>query len=281
MSIFDDVTKRVSNAISRVSVPGAAGGLLKTAVGKYAPKYYGAASSLLNGDLAGAAMAAARANLPQIGNPFFNHLLWNTLENPLLGGITPLEAQRIFAQMQATQYAKKNLFFLEILDYIPDAGGAQQGGRNIFNMFATSASFSPISLTADQKQIGSGIMDGVSGRERLELRLTTYDDAFGSVKQWFENRANAVARPDGTFGLPTDYLVQVRILHAAINEDVMKKYGGFERKYIMRPTSIESELSRVEDNLEELQLSFSQFDTFMFNESARAAIEPFGINGLL
>lgn len=264
MGIFDDVTKRVSDAASNVSVTGAIATTAKTAVGRFAPKYYVAASKMLNGDAVGAVLAAAKANLPNIDNPDVARLLLGSMRNPLFGGITPFEAQRIHDEVIATQYAKKNLFFLEILDFFPGDGGAQRGAPNPFNLFATGVSFTPHTVTGEAKQIGAGVMDGITGSERVDMRITTYDDAHGTVKRWFKERARAVAHQDGTFGVPADYLVQIRVLHAAINDEVMARFGGYEQRYIMRPASMEVELSRTEDNLEEIQMSFTQFDTFMF-----------------
>jgi hypothetical protein len=109
-------------------------------------------------------------------------------------------------------------------------------------------------------------MDAVTACERADFRLTTLDDAYGQVKRWFNLRKDLIAKPDGSFGVPTDYLLKIRILHAAINDDVMQRYGGYEEWYIVRPVGIETELARGEDGLQELQLSFTQFDTFMFNQ---------------
>lgn len=264
MGLFDDVSLRVKQAASSISPTGTVATVAKAAVGKFAPKMYGPAARLMNGDVVGAFVSAARSKLGEL-NPNFAKLLSGTLRNPLLGGITMSEAQRIHSQVQSTKYAKKNLFFIEILDFWPGKGGAQTGGSNPFNLFATNVSFGPYTVTSEAKPIGSAVIDGVTGSERVELRVTTYDDAHGTLKRWFAARAEAVIRPDGTFGLPGDYLVQVRILHAAINDEVMEKFGGYEEKFIMRPTSIENELSRTEDNLEEIQMAFSQFDTFMYN----------------
>ena len=266
MGIFDDVSQRVSRAVSNVSLSGAATTLAKTAIGRFAPKFYGPASKLIRGDIAGAAFDVAKNKLTSMigGKP--GHVLFGVMRNPLYGGITPSEAQRIHDEVMATQYAKKNLFFLEVLDFYPTDGGAQ--GANPFNLFATGVSFAPHTITGDAKPIGSGIMDAITGSERVEMRITTYDDAAGTIKRWFKARADAVARPDGTFGVPADYLVQIRILHASISDDVLNRFGGYEQKFIMRPTSLECELSRTEDNLEEIQMAFAQFDTFMFQAAS-------------
>ncbi|MDF0506610.1 hypothetical protein POK33_38310 [Burkholderia cenocepacia] len=278
MSIFDDVTQRVMNqvssrvksAISNFSPLDAGRSLLKSAVGRYAPKAYGPLDKALRGDFVGAGLDAFRqtklgAKVNSILNgDLISDLLFHGTSNPLWGGITPFEAQQICAEVQATQYAKKNLFFIEILDFYPDLGGTQGQSSTTFNLFATNISVEPVQITGESRPIGSGTMDVLHGRERVELRITTLDDAYGTIKRWFENRANLIAQPDGTFGVPADYLVQVRILHAAINDSVMARFGGYEQVYVMRCNTLETELSRHEDGLQEIQMSFTQFDTFMF-----------------
>jgi hypothetical protein len=279
MSIFDEVTQRVSSQVSSAvtgaikgfSVLGAGQALAKNVVGKYAPQASGALSNLLRGDVVGAGLAALRETdvgrkLGTLMTPETAGLLFNSMDNPLMGGITPFAAQQIIADVQATNYAKKNLFFLEVLDYFPSQGGTQQKISGLFNLFATNVSLSPYTVTGEAQAIGSANMDRVHGTERTELRITTYDDAYGSMKRWFETRVNLVANQDGTFGVPADYIVCIRILHAAINDEVMQKYGGFEQRFIMRPASLETELSRTENGLQEIQMTFSQFDTFMFEQ---------------
>jgi hypothetical protein len=280
MSIFDEVTQRISSqvdsrvtgAIKGFNVAGAGTALARAAVGKYAPKANNALSAALRGDYAGAALDAFRQT--ELGakiqgaltGSFASDVLFNSMANPLLGGITPLEASQIYADVMATKYAKKNLFFLEILDYFPQQGGTQQKASGLFNLFATGLSFSAQTVTGEAVNLGAAQMDQIHGSERTEMRITTYDDAYGSMKRWFEYRAGLVAHQDGTFGVPADYIVCVRVLHAAINDEVMQKFGGFEQKFIMRPGQIETELSRTEDGLQEVQMTFTQFDTFMFEQ---------------
>ncbi len=281
MSIFDEVTQRISSqvssavdkAVSGFSLASAGRAAAMEAVGRFAPKEYSAVNKALSGDYLGAGIDALKQTAlgsklnGLLSGSLISDLLFQSNRNPLLGGITPAEAKRICAEVQATQYAKKNLFFLEIVDYFPDLGGTQGQTSSLFNMFATSVSVGPNTISGDNHAVGSANIDNVHGSERIELRVTTYDDAAGSIKQWFQTRADLIAHSDGTFGVPADYLVQVRILHAAINDDVMARYGGYEEKFIMRCGSLETELNRSEDGLQEVQLSFVQFDTFMFDQT--------------
>lgn len=277
MPIFDEVTQRItSNQIGTItgtiggfSVLGAGTALLKNAVGKVAPQASGALAKALRGDFVGAAIAGAQQTA--IGQKINNlltgelatELLFNGLPNPLLGGITPFEAAQIVQEVQSTNYAKKNLYFIEITDFAPGSGSGNSSG--LFNLFCTSVSLGGGNINGEGHAIGSGAMDSISGSERGEIRLTSLDDASGQIKRWFALRKSFAVHSDGTFGVPADYLLQIRILHAAINDAVMAQFGGYEEKYIVRPASIETELSRSEGGLQEIQLAFTQFDTFMFN----------------
>ncbi|MFM0608671.1 hypothetical protein PQR05_29495 [Paraburkholderia sediminicola] len=254
---------------------GAGVAVLKTTLNKFVPgaagKYGGAISKALSGDFLGAGIDAIRqTGVGKTVNELLHgsvgtDLAWDALPNPLLGGITPFEAQQIVQKMQSTAYAKKNLYFLEVVDFDQRVGmlGASSG---IFNFFCTAISITPPHLTGEAHSIGSGAMDSLTGMERGEIRITTLDDADGQIKRWFNLRKRRAALPDGTFGVPSDYLVLIRILHAALNDEVMAMYGGYEEIYVARPVSLETELSRADDGLQEIQLAFSQFDTFMYDQ---------------
>jgi len=278
MPIFDEVTQRITdNEIGRItgtvkgfSVLGAGMGLVKNAVGKIAPQASGALAKAMRGDLVGAALDGARQTaIGQKINGLLTgkegtDLLFNGLPNPLLGGITPFEAAQIVEEVQSTNYARKNLYFIEITDYTPGRGSTIESG--LFNLFCTGVSITPPHVTGEAHGIGSGAMDSVTGMDRGEIRLTSLDDAAGQIKHWFAFRKSLVVHQDGTFGAPTDYLLQIRILHAAINDEVMARFGGYEERYIVRPVSAETDLSRSDHGLQEIQMSFAQFDTFMFNQ---------------
>ncbi|WP_175785266.1 hypothetical protein [Burkholderia ambifaria] len=283
MGIFDEVTQRLGVSTSSATGFAIAGAtrLAGTKLGRYLPTssrgFQRGPSGIyqaLNKDYAGAAVSAIgalgldRTLSDTLSRSKISEMIRDGVPNLLLGGITASEAQRICDEVQATHYAKKNLFYIEISDFIPVAGFlGLPVDSGLFNFFATSVSVAPMIITGEGRQIGSGVMDAIHGTERLELRVTTLDDAAGSMKQWFRTRKDALARPDGTFGVPADYLLQVRLLHAAINDQVMAQFGGYEERYIVRPTTLDTELSRHEDGLQEIQMSFSQFDTFMFDQS--------------
>jgi hypothetical protein len=280
MSIFDEVENRLvqsttsslsqlKGTITGFSALGAGTAVLKNAVGKLAPSASGVLDKALRGDLTGAAFDAinnvsGNAISKLLTGGLSGDVLFNGLPNPLLGGITPFEAAQIVTEIASTNYAKKNLYFIEITDYASPADN--QNASGLFNMFCTGVQLTPPHIVGEAHGIGAGSMDSVTGMERGEVRLTTYDDAYGQIKRWFNKRKSLVVHPDGTFGLPAEYLLKLRLLHAAVNDQVMAMFGGYEETYIIRPVSMETDLSRSEDGLQEIQLSFVQFDTYMFNQ---------------
>lgn len=172
----------------------------------------------------------------------------------LLGGITLKQAREIFEQSIATDFAKKNLWCIRVTNL--------NGGAIDFNLFATDVSYAPFTVTGDAVHVGAGSFDVVTSSERVEMRVTTLDDSIGSVKNWFKERHDQMAFKDGTVGLPVDYLFKVEVMHAFISEQAYGSGEAFWDTYIMRPGGMEYDLSRRDDGLQELQMSFVQFDTF-------------------
>ena len=100
------------------------------------------------------------------------------------------------------------------------------------------------------------------GQRRLdELRLTTIDDQQGTLKRWFAAHHGAAAPRDGTVGVPDSYAITIKVVHAFITRGSNR--GGYEDIGMFRPANMALSLSRREDGLEEVQMSFSQLDTFM------------------
>lgn len=173
----------------------------------------------------------------------------------LLGGISLADARRLFEEHSSIVFAKRNLFCIRVRNI--------QGGDPLdINMFATDVSYSGFTAQGDAIQVGSGAFDVVTGSERREMRVTTLDNVHGDVKRWFRERHNAMCRSDGTFGLPIDYVFRVDVLHAFFDEKADGALNGFVDWFVMRPGSIDYEKSRRDDGLEEVQMTFTQWDTF-------------------
>jgi hypothetical protein len=229
-----------------------------------------ALNQIANGNFLGAAATIATAFAGQfpLGAEVATQLYFQNTPTPLFGGITPSEAKQIYAAVAALQIAKKNLFLVEIKSVNPrntffttgPAALYAQGNRAL-NLFVTDLEYAPATISGDKHRIGSASVDSVGGFEPIELRMTAIDDVIGTVKSWMQYQCSLVTNADGTVGVPNDYLVEIRVLHSFITND--SNPGGYEDTLIMRPVSISSSLSRREDTVQELQLSFTQFDTFI------------------
>jgi len=179
---------------------------------------------------------------------------------PVWGGLSLREYRQLWEESARTQKAFKNLFHIEIRELKPSRDAP--GGAGGFNLFAIDVSFAPCTMPGDAIAIGSGSIDNLNGAERVELRVTTLDDVRGSVKRWFLSKADQATRVDGTFGLPADYLVTVDITHMATT-GISESDPRLTHRWLMRPSNMDNELSRRAGELEELQLAFVQFDTFV------------------
>jgi hypothetical protein len=180
----------------------------------------------------------------------------------LVGGISLYDAREQFKAFMKTDWEKANLWHLSIEDLVPTVNS-----YNNINFFANSVSYSPITITGEAIAIGSGSYDKVTNSERVEMQITSKDDTNGTIKKWLKERAAILAQPDGTFGLPVDYLQRVSVLHAYVSEDSDgASSGGIIRAdvdtYIMRLGNIQYSKDRRTDELAEIQFSMVQFDTF-------------------
>ena len=173
----------------------------------------------------------------------------------LLGGLTRTEAQQIFDESMQIDYAVKNLFLVRVTNL-----SAQQNDFDV-NFFVTDVSYPGMTAAGEDVRIGSGMMDQVTHQEKREIRLTTMDDRYGSIKRWFGDLSDKMTRPDGAVGLPLDYLVRIDILHA-YPFAFLANDEGYVDTFIVRPGNSEYDHSRRDQAMAEIQLSFTQWDTF-------------------
>lgn len=168
-----------------------------------------------------------------------------------------------------THYARKNLWYIEIEDENPNT---MTGGLiRRLNQFAVDLNYTPWTIQSEDVQVGSLHMDGVTGSERTEIRLTTFDDARGLLQKWFYGKCGQISNGDGTFGVPRDYMLKFRIRKMAVSREEWVhsntqglKFGkdsSWDDAFTVRPTSIEIDLSRRDQALQELQMTFTQMDT--------------------
>lgn len=179
---------------------------------------------------------------------------------PLWGGLTLDRYRKLFVESAMTPHAWKNLWFVSITEQQPSREAPF--GVPALNMLALDVNFAPCTLPGDVVPIGGSNMDNLATTERVELRMTTLDDERGSVSRWFIAKADQAAGTDGTFGVPSDYLLTVTVIQMDPTGEASDLFRMTHR-WLMRPGNIDIELSRRAPELQELQMSFVQFDTFM------------------
>jgi hypothetical protein len=260
VSLFDAIASRAGTTLGGLAIA-TARQRLPAGLGLAVNAGVNAAGRVLQGDLGGAVGAILDSGILLQHFPHLSGLAssmaFNLTPNRLFGGITPLEARKIFDQSRGEECATKKLFLIEIAGF----NGAIDAGEVKFNLFATDVSYAPYTITGDTQKVGSATANLVTGSEPVELSITTLDDIAGTLKKWFERRASLTVHPDGTVGLPAEYLIKIRIVHSFVTSETAAGGHGVAGYY--RPANLQLGLSRRDDALEELQMTFSQFDTFV------------------
>lgn len=220
-----------------LKVGGKANDLLRKATGRYS----GAAKMALAGNVSGAvAMAMGKA-------------LGATVPSAATAWLTMGELRRLFEQAMGRELAKKNLWCVSVqpfseLSILPN-----------FNLYALALNYNGVSLSPESVNVGSGFFHPPSAADPVRIQMTVYDEREGFIKRWAEEVKGLEAHPDGTFGLPIEYAMQIAITHASaqIGED-----GMVERFFNVKLESCEVDLDRSAEEFEVLQLSFIQDDSF-------------------
>lgn len=181
----------------------------------------------------------------------------------LLGGATLARARQVHETIRDARLARKNLWFIRVTDPNPPVEGVSAGG--VIDLLSLEVSYSPLTMAAEKINIGAAVFDRMNGSEPVELSLTVMDDEAGTVKQWFRGKCLQAAHPEGTFGLPAEYCVNIQIVHAISDPYLDTQSPPYKDFMTMRPQAIQLDLSRREAAMQELVLSFSEFDTFISN----------------
>lgn len=201
----------------------------------------------------------ARKGLKTFGlNAFDNE---NVAHNALhhMGNLSIWQAWQNYKLMNVDGLSRKNFFVLEINDRTSGAPTSNGNRHSQFNLLCTSLSFTSFDIQSEAVQMGSVELDKPSANAKTTLNLTVLDDEFGTIKRWAERKAQMIAASDGTFMPPAYYVFEVRIVFGSNIADS----AFYEQIYLMRVQTLPHELSRTEQGLEELQLTFTQTDTFM------------------
>lgn len=133
-------------------------------------------------------------------------------------------------------------------------------GSSKFNVYAMDVSYSPITIEGEPINIGSAVIDNVTTTAHVDISVTCRDDKYGTIKKWADGKASQVAQADGTFGLPADYALNIRILHGYVGDDVALG-RGYSQSFVCRISSVEISKSRSDNGLNDLQIKFTQIDT--------------------
>jgi hypothetical protein len=219
----------------------------------------GAIGDIMSGDFDAAGLRLLDSGLidrflPNASGVAAQARFWGT-PTPLFGGLSPAEAKIIYDQALSTRYSKKNLFLIEVSSALFDDISSR------FNLFAVDLEFAPYIISGEKKKIGAAHADLVNSSDPVELRVTTFDDETGFLKTWFATHAQKTAAHDGTVGLPAEYAITIKIVHSYLSRDT--GFRGYEDAGLYRVANIDHSLSRRDDNLQELQMTFVQLDTFM------------------
>lgn len=247
----NSVFERVTNAVTQKALDRAV-----SKIPKGARKHLPLARALMTGGVTGLIDAGLDGLMEKFGiNGTLLPGAAASGPSQLIGGITMADARRLMEDHAATDFAKKNLWCIRVRNI--------QGGDPLdINLFAIDVSYPGFTVQGDAVQVGSGSFDSVTNSERREMRITTLDDSVGTVRRWFKDRHDAMCHADGTFGLPVEFVFKVDVLHAYISEQIDGAAEAWVDSFVMRPGALDVELSRREDAMQEIQMTFVQWDTF-------------------
>lgn len=177
----------------------------------------------------------------------------------LTGGIPLYKVREIYKQMRAESWSRQNLFHVSMVDISPTLSASK---RETFNQFVVDVNYAPFTIIGEPTQVGSGNYDQITGSERVEMTVSMLDNQNGDVKKHLDNILLRMARPDGTFGLPIDYLQRVTVTHAFTDPDIKAAIDAKQDRYIMRFAGYQVNKDRTSQEVEQLEVNLVQFDTF-------------------
>lgn len=201
----------------------------------------------------------ARKGLKTFGlNAFDNEsIAHNAMHNA--GNLSIWQVWENYKHTNPNNLSRKNFYVLEVNDRsngAPTSGGHK---HSQFNLLCTGLSFNSFDIQGEAVQVGAIELDKPSANAKTVMTVTVFDDQFGTIKRWAERKAQMIAASDGTFMPPAYYVFEVRVVFGTNIADS----AYYEQIYLMRVQTMPHELSRNEQGLEELQLTFTQTDTFM------------------
>lgn len=212
---------------------------------------------------------------------------YQVVPNPLLGGYSRKETQKQAQLAFKTAYAKNNLFVVRLFDKnypytktitLNSEAGLPDSARHLWDLLAIGVSFNPIAITGDAVKLGMLQGDSLQQSERVEVRMTLLDTAQGEIKRYLSAKKKQMISRDGTANPPKDYVLEMLIIHLDQTIGRTKiggKYIGIydelelleksytKHRYQVRVSSLDIDLNKREDSLQELQVTFTEVDSFM------------------
>lgn len=170
------------------------------------------------------------------------------------GGFKGIPEKAQYREFIALSRARKNNFIVQVESNLTGDFSKKM------NLFVTDIDLNPMNISGEKRRVGGGFIDAPTGAEATEIRITTMDDKAGTIKKWFEQQCAAVVAADGTFGVPASYGITIKVLHAVVNGQNSK--DAFTNKGLYRAASYEVQLSRREQAMQEVTLTFTQLDSF-------------------
>ncbi len=171
------------------------------------------------------------------------------------GGYDGIPEKSKYREFIALSRARKNHFIIQIESNLTGDFSKKM------NLFVTDIDLNPMNIPGEKRRVGGAFVDAPTGAESTDIRITTMDDDQGTIKKWFERHCAAVVASDGTFGVPANYAVRITVLHAVVDgEDTT---SAFKNSGLYRAMTYEVQLSRREQAMQEVNLTFTQLDSFM------------------
>ena len=217
---------------------------------------------------------------------------YQVVPNPLLGGYSRKEVQSLTNKAIRTAYAKNNLFLVRLIDpnyptrsgktmFFPDDFDAADEPDRVWDLFAMGVSYNPIAITSDAVKLGMLQGDSIQQSERVEIRMTFFDNTIGTIRRYLLAKKRQMINRDGTANPPSNYFISLSIHHldqtigatkvgnkliGVFDEERLIRESYIKHEYIVRVSSLDIDLNKREDSLQELQVTFTEIDPFMIIE---------------
>lgn len=85
------------------------------------------------------------------------------------------------------------------------------GAPRDWDLYCKEVVQTPFELEAAEQRVGAHYLSYLNGIQPVSLSLTMRDNEDGRIYNWFKQWVDSVVYPDGTWGLPIEYLRTVRI----------------------------------------------------------------------